>query len=194
MAKEEELTIAKFAEYIGVTRQAIYKAIKSGRISSSLTPDGKRVRKEAGRLEYFEMTDPSQQRKHHKAVLLEAKHSGELVDSKKDAPASAPPVNSDASGISFNEAKRKEMIIRAATREVELKQLMGKLVDKDNVYRELFNAGKELRVAIMAIPDRVIDDLLACLTRNEAHALLYKELSHTLEMLSDIENRKFGNA
>lgn len=65
-----------------------------------------------------------------------------------------------------------------------LKQKMGLLIEKDKVNKELFEAGKEIRESLLIIPDRIVDELRAVETRDEAHQLLYKEIEHALERLS----------
>lgn len=179
------ISIPDFAKLVGVSRQAIYKAIREGRISDGLTEDRKRLIKDVAMVEYRGNTDPSKQgRLKQEAHDKQSAYKPSASDTQPPAPTTA----------DFNTAKKHDMVYRAKIRELEYKEKLGKLVDKDAVYRELFNAGKELRTALMAIPDRCIDDVLACMSRNEAHSFLYKAISEALEMLSDIENRKFGGA
>jgi hypothetical protein len=42
---------------------------------------------------------------------------------------------------------------------------------------------------LQAIPDRVIDDVLAARSRNEAHQVLYNAIADALEMLTEISER-----
>lgn len=75
--------------------------------------------------------------------------------------------------------------LKAKMMETELKEKLGKLIEKDKVYAALFSAGKELRVNLMAIPDRYIDDILAAGSRNEAHTVLTNALADILESIAD---------
>jgi hypothetical protein len=93
------------------------------------------------------------------------------------------------SGRSLAEIKRQTAEVKLRLDALELKERMGQLVDKDAVYRSLFSAGQEVRTALQAIPDRVIDDVLAARSRNEAHQVLYNAIADALEMLTEISER-----
>jgi hypothetical protein len=96
---------------------------------------------------------------------------------------------SEEAGRSLADIKRQTAEVRLRLDALELKERMGQLVDKDAVYRALFAAGQEFRTAMQAIPDRVIDDILAARNRNEAHQVLFNAIADQLEMLSDLSNR-----
>jgi phage terminase Nu1 subunit (DNA packaging protein) len=91
--------------------------------------------------------------------------------------------------VDMNAARKAEAVYRAKLKQLEYEEKSGKLVNKQEVYRELFAVGKEIRTALLAVPDRVIDNLLASTSRNEAHSLLYKSISEILEVLADTEKR-----
>jgi hypothetical protein len=82
------------------------------------------------------------------------------------------------------EAKRVEAIAKAKLAMVELKEKKGKLIDKAAAYKEFFAAGQAVRAAFQGIPDKWIDNILACSTRSEAHALLTEAIIEALETLS----------
>jgi hypothetical protein len=63
--------------------------------------------------------------------------------------------------------------------------LKGSLVNSKDVYKELFAVGQTVRSAMQAIPDKYIDNILACDTRQEASDLLNKAISQALEELSN---------
>lgn len=82
------------------------------------------------------------------------------------------------------QAQKARAVYEAKIKELEYKEKLGTLVDKARVYRLLFAFGQELRSSIQALPDRIIDDLLAQPNRNAAHATLYNSLSDILEAAS----------
>lgn len=90
---------------------------------------------------------------------------------------------------SIAELKRLQAELRVQRDAVELAKLKGKLVDKDKVYSTLFAFGQELRTSLLSLPDRVIDDILAAPSRNDAHLILTKELITALAALADFQNR-----
>lgn len=75
--------------------------------------------------------------------------------------------------------------IKAEQAELELEEKRGSLVKREEIDRALFAAGQEIRESFLTIPDRVIDNILACDTRAEAHAILMEAIATTLERLAD---------
>ncbi len=88
------------------------------------------------------------------------------------------------SKTTFAEALRVEKVAKAKMAELELKKAMGDLVVKDEVYKQLFAFGQEVRQAILVVPDRCIDAVIAAKNRSEAHNTLLKELHEALEKLT----------
>jgi len=60
----------------------------------------------------------------------------------------------------------------------------GVYVERDKVYSQLFEFGKHLRVALQSIPNRVVDNMLAARSRNEAFNILSEAINETLEQLT----------
>lgn len=89
---------------------------------------------------------------------------------------------------SMVEAKRIEAVLKAKKLKIQIAEMEGRLVDKDAVYKKLFAKGQQVRAAIMAIPDRVTANLLACHSVVEANNLLTEELMQALEKLSTEED------
>lgn len=70
---------------------------------------------------------------------------------------------------------------------LDLKERKGQLVDKDKVYRALFEVGQEVRTSVLAVPDKTLDNILAARTRNEAYNVLYAALTDALMQLSNLK-------
>lgn len=87
-------------------------------------------------------------------------------------------------------ARKAQEVYKAKIAELDYKKRIGDLVAKDEVYKSLFAFGQELRTQFQAIPDRVVDNMLAASSRNEAHIILYEAITKVLENLADIESRK----
>jgi hypothetical protein len=85
------------------------------------------------------------------------------------------------------EAKRVDAIATARLNLVKLAEARGKLVSREKVYKEFFDAGVRVRTALQGIPDKWIDNLLACDSRAEAHSMLYNAITEALERMV-IEN------
>lgn len=84
---------------------------------------------------------------------------------------------------SQKEAKRIREIADAKMAIVKLQEAKGKLVAREKVDKEFFDVGVSVRAAMQGIPDKWIDNILACDTRSEAHAMLYSAITEALEAL-----------
>lgn len=92
--------------------------------------------------------------------------------------------------MSFNEAQRRERAAKARIAELELLEKEGTLVAKAMVDTELFAAAQEIRNALLVIPDRIIDQVIAeSGNRNKAHGIIYNAIADELEKLADIGAR-----
>lgn len=100
-----------------------------------------------------------------------------------------PPIPETGKGPTLQQATLKEKVYKAQLSELNYKEKLGTLVNKDEVYKALYAAGQEVREAILAVPDRIIDDVMASRSRNEAYNKLYEELAKALERVAEIENR-----
>jgi hypothetical protein len=90
-------------------------------------------------------------------------------------------VNSDDNKFTL---ERKKLIADLEAKKLKLGRDRGNLVEKSKVYSDLFAFGQEIRTMLMAIPDRVLDNVLAATTRHDAHSILTEELASCLEHLS----------
>ena len=98
--------------------------------------------------------------------------------------------------MSFTDAKKLEQVYKAKLARLKFETESGKLIEKSAVHKELFNIGSGIREAILGVPGRCIDNVLAAETRRGALKLLYDELADALELLTDSPNKfvkKFGD-
>lgn len=90
----------------------------------------------------------------------------------------------------FNETTRKdeleriELYYKVRERKMKIEREEGTLVNKQQVYSQLFEFGRNLRTKIKALPDTIIDRLIT-LDRNEAKLLLDEELHKILESFAN---------
>lgn len=96
------------------------------------------------------------------------------------------PVDPGGGGqVSIVEANRRKAIYDMQNKGLDLAERQGTLVNKQKVFKQLFDFGQNLRNNILTIPDRIIDDIRAMENRNDAHQKLYDALADELEKLSD---------
>jgi hypothetical protein len=193
----EKVSIREFARRVGVSDVAVGKAIAAGKIVQAIdytNPKRPKIDPDLALKEWGKNYDPSYQRTEKvnelmgegvtppKPMKAKPKPKPQVEDSEPETP-------QRPGGKSLAEIKRQAAEVKLHISAIELKEKKGQLVDKDKVYKALFAAGQEVRTAFQAVPDRVIDDILAAKTRNEAHSVLFNAIADTLETLSEIANR-----
>jgi hypothetical protein len=67
-----------------------------------------------------------------------------------------------AKNDSYAESQRREKLWKARLAEIEFKEKEGSLVDKSEVYSQLFTFGKEIRIELESIPTRTAPKILIC--------------------------------
>ena len=162
---------------IGVSNVAIKKAVDDGRISRGWDAKAKKIIRSEADKEYGLL--------HRKTNISEI-----LKDNEPGTRQNIPPSRSSlqlTEASSTPEAKRVHAIIQAQLLALELKEKKGELVRKDAVYKELFQYGQQVRTGMQAIPDRVIDNLLAAKSRAEAHNLLTEAIHEVLQNMTGKE-------
>lgn len=183
MAKADEIiTQSEFAKRVGVSETAIRKAVKTGRIHKGFyrSNEGRpRIRYETALVEWHESA--SEQAPPAKLPPGQKTPRGIIEPGTDSDP--APPIQP---GESINSLKQKHEKIKIASAAFDLKVKQGKYVEKEQVYKALFGAGQEVRQSLEAIPDRVIDEILAAKDRNTAHTLLTKAINAALERLAKL--------
>lgn len=166
---------------MGCSDTAVHKAIKSGKIVKGvILKDGKRqIIFEVAQAEWQATFSTSRVQN----PKLAEKVLGESSASPVPQPESIQAVQSKA------KAQQVESFFKAKLKQLEYEKEIKKVVDKDKVYKVLYGMGKEIRKALMAIPDRVIDDVLAAPTRQHAHTILQEAIATVLESVPEILNR-----
>lgn len=171
--KEELLSIRAYAKRVGVSHVAIKKAIDTGKIVEGY--NGKKIIVSMADKEYGFNTSIKKINEKIKASISQQtldEYSGvDLLDIKISHEDTAP------------EADRKQKIIKAQLDLLKLKTESGELINKDEAYKEMFAFGKEIRMNLQSIPDRIIDELIT-LNRNEAHKLLSESINEALIKLT----------
>jgi hypothetical protein len=96
----------------------------------------------------------------------------------------------DAETISNAEAIRRQNIKKNILLDIEIQKQKEILVEKERVFDQLFGFGNELRNALLSIPDRITDKVIASVgSRTKTHGIIYDAIAKELERLSDINNR-----
>lgn len=89
--------------------------------------------------------------------------------------------------MTFAEAQRRKEVAKALTAELALKEKKGSLISKDKINEELFAFGKELRDALLSVPDRITDEVIAAVeNRTQVNNIIYNAIAGALEKLADL--------
>lgn len=194
------LKISEFEKLTGISNKTITAAIKSGKIPSDYVD---RVGVAATAPYYLDPKKAAaewcskininhQLSRPLRETLLKyiSTFKPSLVKpSKSDKDTQQTPAPVEAS-MTMADAQLKERIAKAQIAELELKEKDGTLVSKELVDRELFAAAQEIRNSLLAIPDRIIDQVIAeASSRNKAYNALYDAIAAELEKLADIGAR-----
>lgn len=109
-----------------------------------------------------------------------------LIENLEAAGGRIPDKASDTA--TYNRAKLAKVALEAKLLELKYQTELGNLVEKSKVDREMFAFGQMVREAMLAIPNRVVDHLMAAPTRLDAVTLLTDAINEALTRLSEYDN------
>lgn len=162
-----EVSPLKLAEELGIARQSLMQAIAEGRVTAYRKVGSKHL------------LDAD------KAAAQFRETAGGPKGGKRTP---AAPTNDNDGEI---ESKPKLHAIRVA-REMQKLQLdklklekeRGEVINKAEAEKRIFEIAQELRQNLQNVPSRIVDDILACKTRNEAFLLIEGAISAVLSDFS----------
>lgn len=172
---EEKISLREFARRLNVGEKTIRDGIKSGKISKGVEFD------EKGKPKIIFST-----------AVVEANEIGlgkkvlqkEISSDKQSKPT---PNKSELHYIEllpYNEALRKKENYIAKIKELEFKEKEGSLLNKDEIFAQLFDFHQELRNSLLSIPDRITDTIIAYAhDRNRVHQLINESIAGELDKL-----------
>lgn len=165
-----KVTPTAYAKHRGVSPAGVFDAIDKGRLSLSLE------KKDSGRYlidvdvadaEWLANTDSMTGAPAHMA-------------NRPDQPATEP---EDGQPITYAEARAQHERFKARLAQLELEQREGKLVEAEVVRKEAFKAARQVRDALLNLPDRVAGELAAETNQFKVHQRLTQEIRRALEDL-----------
>lgn len=159
---------AYFAKQIGVSRNAVVKAVNEGRIVSAMQIEG----------HLFVHADDAQKEL--------AKNNGHVGGAQVKTQAAARDIGGEISdSISMIAARRKKLEVETALKRVELAKATGLLIDKKDAEARLFEIGSKFRSHMQQIPQKAVDDVMAAKTRNAVILVLESVINEALTALAD---------
>lgn len=212
------LSKSAYAREVGVSEKAIRKAITEGKIKKGWDADKQKVIKHLADKEYGHLHDVAKPRPGiSREKLAERLQSEKVVKTRTKKPLKSelgkPDVenfeksdkvadlrsvlgnlNTDdiaiTSDLQYAESIRRKAIIELALEKKKLEELQGVLVRKDDVEKALFAVGSQLKNSLLAIPQRIIEDVLAAPTRVESLNIMHEAMAECLEVYANLESLK----
>lgn len=159
------MNMRQYAEYKQVSPATISQWVKAGIL------DGSFKRLAGGRYEF----DPAA------ADALLDQHSATCAPGDDAEQIIA---EQGLSGLTMHQAKLTKERYLAALRKLEYEERSGQLIPVDQVSAEAFECARQVRDAMLSIPQRLSAQLAATTDQNEIHNLLSAEIRQALEALS----------
>ena len=162
-----------------VTRQAVMRAITSGRLTKSTSRTDRgwhRIDPELANKEWAAWTDRSKQEgARHKAGGRPAATAGLFGPDEQEL---------HANRLTHSAASADRIMVDAELKRLDLEERRGTLIDRREAQTEAFQQGRDLRDAILRVPDRISSDLAAAAEPGQVHRLLTAELVAALETIT----------
>lgn len=171
-----QIQMATYARRLGISKVSVHDAIKTGRLVKGYDPVTKKIIPDIADKEWGLAAKQRSEKQLRERALTQAD-----IDQFANVPV-YDIVITPADDLA--EADRKRTIIKAQQDLLALKKEAGELVNREEMYREMFEFGKEIRTALQAIPARVVDRLIN-MDRMAATKLLTEEINQVLEKLSE---------
>lgn len=195
----EWIPLEEYAKHLGVMPNAVSYAIDTGRIPKSAVSHVINGGRKKGGSKKIIINKPeadtawidTHNETHNKAEKAATARIRKARIKATPETQEYEPVNGENS--TFNKAQTQEKVAKAGIAALEFHRLQGSVVLKDVVYKQLFEAGTELRDAIMAVPDRVTAEICAAgNNQQKIRTILIEALASSLEGLTDLYTKKLG--
>lgn len=174
----EEISVREFGRRVGVSDTSIRKALEKGRIKEGYDLKKRIIHYEIALLEWNASGGGA--KKFEAAVQTTSSDQQTNINQNNIIPE----IETVNIRMPITEAKRLDAVFAAKKKELEVAELKRILVSREKVFKQLFQAGQEVRATLQTIPDKYIDNILASENRNEAHTILYNAITEALESLS----------
>lgn len=204
---EEILLLGEFARRKGVTIQTIKDKIRIGTISEDAVLRGSNgsirgIKLSIAEKDLLERSNgqnclTAQLKKQNKdpkkksnvVVHPVAKpiETTEIIEGQEVPVTKLPEMDSDFSR--YQKAKASSEELKARKLEIEMEELEGRLIDKNEVVKTVSKLTAEIKESFLNIPPKISAELLACKDIVELEVKLHKEINLVLEKLSRLENR-----
>lgn len=183
------VTFSELATIKGCTKAAVTHAVKSGRISAAVVEkDGRRWLDRDAALELWNRnTRPTHNAKISQPDVIEAPPPAD-AEGLRQWVQQLP--DEDIPALHDSRARREHFQAELAAMQVA--QQRGELVSAEDVRREAFKRGREVRDNMLLIPARLAAELAGCNDPRTVYLRLEQEIITALRTLADAPPRQTG--
>lgn len=184
MAVDESVSLSDYAKHRGCSKQAVSKAVESGRLLRSIIRvDGK------PRIADIGLADQEWERRvvrAPKAKLAASEPPAAAPAAQAPPPAEPPDAGRPLVAVDLFEAQRLSTLELARKRKLENDEREGRLVAVDKVAKEAFEAERTIRESVLNLPARIAGELAAETDTARIYALLDAALRQALSETADL--------
>lgn len=183
------VTFSELATIKGCTKGAVTAAVLSGRISAAVVEkDGRRWLDRDAALELWNRnTRPTHNAKISQPDVIEAPPPADAEGLRQwvqQLPDEAIPA--------LHQSRARREHFQAELAAMQVAQQRGELVSAEDVRREAFRCGREVRDNMLAIPARLAPELAGCNDPRTVYLRLEQEIITALRTLADAPPRQTG--
>ncbi len=171
---EQPVSVSAFARMTGVSHTAVQKAIADKRLVRAVIREPGAPPKLLASIATAEWRDRSSPG-HRRTTPSPDNHSPQRLG--------------NGGGDDYRRSATVEKIVRAKLLQVRLEEEQGRLVDADEVRKEVFALTRMTRDQFLELPDRLADELALESNASRVRAILHRELTDVLRSLADRCNR-----
>ena len=163
---QELITQSELARRLGVSRQYIYKLVKSGKIKKV----GKKVDYESACESIKMISDPARSK---------------LSDKAEDVELSIDDGSDDKRNPTFAEAKTMKEIYSAKLAKLKYEEEAEILINKSQIYEKAHLVGRNIKQVLLSLPARVMEQLAVENDPRVINTILEKEVRDSLSSLEE---------
>ncbi len=201
MKNDEKISVSAYAKTIGVSKTAVQKAIKTGKLVKGYDSMMKKIIPSVAGAEYSFIKAATRLPK----KIIENKVAGSAKPTIKKKAGKLSPTIPQAPSVAiisaagdsvrielsatdtFNEAMRKKVLIEGAIKNIELAEKQGSLLKRTDVDKAGYALATQVKKAFHNISARVMPAVRAAATIIEAENILKAEINSVLEILSTLQ-------
>lgn len=179
-----KMSATEYARYRGISHVAVYKAIRTGRIT--VESDGL-IESSLADVQWRRNTNQAKQNIYQQD-LWGRSNTRPDDDSSGSGPSDSSSGVDASSDVSFMRAKTANEVLKVQASKLRLKQMKGELVDKERATRHVFSLARAERDAWLNWPGRIFTQMAIDLGVNagDLHIVLERYVRSHLDDLSEV--------